>query len=285
MSDLGNLLKRARIDQGITLDQLQETTKIRKTYLEAIEEGNYKILPGNFYVRAFIKSYAEAVGLDQEEVLRLYRNVIPSANLEQVEPTRRKTRAPSNAQKLSKFASATLMIAFPLLIIGVIWYFVVQSYDPKQPDDDTAPITEQVQSEKDGNQLDEHGLIVQSPSPTPTPTPIIPEVSFLKAEKIADRITDVYEVRNSTELKIEVKITGDLCWMEVKKDSVSGKSIEQLTMKSGDEPKNWEVPGSAYLNIGRANAVEVRVNGALLNMGDSPNPKKFQINLISSETH
>lgn len=278
MSDLGNLLKKARIEKGISLDQLQETTKIRKTYLEAIEEENYKILPGNFYVRAFIKSYAEAVGLDQEQVLRMYHNVIPSTNLDAVEPQRRKHRAASNTQKLSKLASAALMIAFPLLIIGVIWYFFVQSYEPGQPKEDTAPLTNQMQNQNNLDKSGANAVSEPSVSPTPTPSPSIPEVSFLKAEKS----TDIYEVRNSSELNVEVKITGDLCWMEIKKDNSKGESIEQLTMHSGDDPKTWTVGGPAYLNIGRANAVEVRVNGTLLNMGNTPNPKKFQINLISS---
>lgn len=65
MSDLGYILRKTRLERKISLDDLQEVTKIRKRYLEAIEEGNYKVLPGSFYVRAFIKSYAEAVGLIQ----------------------------------------------------------------------------------------------------------------------------------------------------------------------------------------------------------------------------
>ena len=91
MSDLGQLLKKARTQKGITLDELQELTKIRKRYLEAIEEGNYKILPGNFYVRAFIKSYSEAVGLEPEEVLRLYRSVLPEPAPELVSEPKRRT--------------------------------------------------------------------------------------------------------------------------------------------------------------------------------------------------
>ncbi|MDG0793610.1 helix-turn-helix domain-containing protein [Cohnella ginsengisoli] len=61
---------------GYTLDDIQEITKIRKRYLEAIESGDYKVLPGSFYVRAFVKTYAETVGLDAEEVLRLYQKRI-----------------------------------------------------------------------------------------------------------------------------------------------------------------------------------------------------------------
>lgn len=69
MSEIGEILKEARIEQGYTLDDLQQTTKIQKRYLQAIEDGNTDILPGRFYARAFIKQYADIVGLDGEQLL------------------------------------------------------------------------------------------------------------------------------------------------------------------------------------------------------------------------
>ncbi|MFL6517543.1 MAG: helix-turn-helix domain-containing protein, partial [Bacillus sp. (in: firmicutes)] len=55
MTELGNRLKEARLAKGLSLDDLQSMTKIQKRYLIGIEEGNYASMPGNFYVRAFIK--------------------------------------------------------------------------------------------------------------------------------------------------------------------------------------------------------------------------------------
>lgn len=48
MSELGLQLKEARLQKGMSLDDVQEVTKIRKKYLEAIESGDYKVLPGSF---------------------------------------------------------------------------------------------------------------------------------------------------------------------------------------------------------------------------------------------
>lgn len=72
MSELGTKLRDARIEKGYTLNTLQQMTKIQKKYLQAIEEGNYDEMPGSFYVRAFVKQYADMVGLDGDELLTQY---------------------------------------------------------------------------------------------------------------------------------------------------------------------------------------------------------------------
>ncbi len=64
-------LKSEREAKGLTIDELHVRTKIDKKFLEAIEEGNYSIMP-DVYVRAFVKEYANELGIDTDEVLRKY---------------------------------------------------------------------------------------------------------------------------------------------------------------------------------------------------------------------
>nr|WP_253294198.1 helix-turn-helix domain-containing protein [Lysinibacillus capsici] len=119
-------MKEARLSKGYSLDDLQEITKIQKRYLIGIEEGNYSIMPGSFYVRAFIKQYAEAVGLDAEEILETYKNELPSTPNDQVSqsitnsPSRRKvTKGPSN--KMMEAMPKIIVALFIVVIIVVIW--------------------------------------------------------------------------------------------------------------------------------------------------------------------
>ncbi len=70
--ELGTLLKKAREEKGLSLDDIQEETKIRKKYLEAIEENNFEILPGNVYLKVFIKGYAREVGINYQALLENY---------------------------------------------------------------------------------------------------------------------------------------------------------------------------------------------------------------------
>ncbi|MFJ7729184.1 RodZ domain-containing protein [Neobacillus sp. NPDC097160] len=79
MTELGNRLKEARLAKGLSLDDLQTVTKIQKRYLIGIEEGNYSSMPGNFYVRAFIKQYAEALNLNPDEIFETYKSEIPAS--------------------------------------------------------------------------------------------------------------------------------------------------------------------------------------------------------------
>jgi cytoskeletal protein RodZ len=70
--ELGTLLKKARQEKELTLDDIQERTKIRKKYLEAIEANDFDILPGKVYLKVFVKGYAREVDINYKELLNYY---------------------------------------------------------------------------------------------------------------------------------------------------------------------------------------------------------------------
>nr|WP_239483962.1 RodZ family helix-turn-helix domain-containing protein [Paenibacillus rhizolycopersici] len=154
---MGQQLREARLARGLSLDDVQEMTKIRKRYLEAIEMGDYKVLPGSFYVRAFIKTYAETVGLDADELLAEHRQNVPSSAPEPtMEPVIQKRRSRQHNERNSKWLSTTLMWSFAVLILIVIYmYFSVwgnnkdEAEGNKEPD--PTPVT-QGKTPTNGNQ-------------------------------------------------------------------------------------------------------------------------------------
>src|SRR5262245_24957417 len=72
VTPLGDQLRAERERRGQVLEQVAEATKIRKTYLEALEGHDWKALPADVFTRGYVRSYAEYLGLDQEHLLKVY---------------------------------------------------------------------------------------------------------------------------------------------------------------------------------------------------------------------
>src|SRR4051794_5819264 len=69
MGELGAKLRGERERRGIGIDQVEAETRIRAKFLLALEEERFDLLPGPAYVRAFVRDYAEQLGLDPQELV------------------------------------------------------------------------------------------------------------------------------------------------------------------------------------------------------------------------
>ena len=64
MFEIGSSLREARLRQGIDFPALEQGTKIRAKYLRALEDEHFELLPAHTYVKGFLRSYADFLGLD-----------------------------------------------------------------------------------------------------------------------------------------------------------------------------------------------------------------------------
>jgi cytoskeleton protein RodZ len=71
---IGPILEKARKERGLTLDEAEHATKIRKRYLSGLEREDYGVLPDAVYARGFLKTYANFLGLDGEELAKELRD-------------------------------------------------------------------------------------------------------------------------------------------------------------------------------------------------------------------
>ena len=76
MSDFYKILKDTRIEKNIGLEEIHNRTKISLRFLQAIEQGNFEILPGP-YVRLFLRAYSKEIGLNPEKLLNEYNALYP----------------------------------------------------------------------------------------------------------------------------------------------------------------------------------------------------------------
>jgi Helix-turn-helix domain/RDD family len=93
-------LRRARMARGLSLTEISRRTRIGVAHLRKIDDGDLQGLPGGFYARAFVRAYAEAVGLDGELVVSRLANYLPSAE----------SAPPQSGQAALPYADAAALI-------------------------------------------------------------------------------------------------------------------------------------------------------------------------------
>ncbi len=128
MKELGLILREAREAKELSMAQVHERTRISSRYLEAIEEGNFEILPGEVYVKGFLQSYADCVGLDGGIIIEKYKQL--KAEKVAAEEERRRIEALSReeARQVARSGGGKLLAhwdrlnrsAKVLLVTGVV---------------------------------------------------------------------------------------------------------------------------------------------------------------------
>jgi len=73
MPGIGDTLREARMRQGLDIADVETRTKIRAKYLRALENEEFAMLPGATFVRTFLRTYAEQLGLDPHRLVDEYR--------------------------------------------------------------------------------------------------------------------------------------------------------------------------------------------------------------------
>ncbi|MFB9329767.1 RodZ domain-containing protein [Paenibacillus aurantiacus] len=294
MSDLGALLRKAREQRGYSLDDIQDLTKIRKRYLEAIEDGDYSILPGSFYVRAFVKNYAETVGLDAEEVLRLYQHEMPTPPQEPaVEPVQRPRRSQVHTtDRWSRWGFRALMWSFLILIVVIVYVFYINNpADDVNTADDQTKLTDKIDTGKpavtnpdntssgiaNGQNATKPETVTTDPVvPVTPPPPAIP--TLVKSSGSMD----YYEIATTGTHTIEIKATGGACWIGIRNKDRNGKYVENTTLQDGESITS-EFTGPTYISVAKANIVEVKVDGHLLDDGNKVSKShRFQLNFAET---
>ena len=77
---LGEKLREAREERGISLSEVAEQTRISPQYLESIENDDYRILPGGIFNKGFIKTFAKYVGVDEQEAMTDYSQIVSASS-------------------------------------------------------------------------------------------------------------------------------------------------------------------------------------------------------------
>lgn len=116
METLGKFLKRERELKNISLKEITINTRIREHLLKAVEEDQYDLLPSPIYVRGFLLAYAKYIGLDPNNVLFRYEEMIKKESVAEAKPQSQKN--------ISWNKKYIYMIGGIILICLVTSYFI-----------------------------------------------------------------------------------------------------------------------------------------------------------------
>ena len=81
MAELGEELRRERVRRNLTFKDIEQVLHIKTTYLEAIEDGNYAVIPGRVYAKGFIRNYGNYLGLDGDRLVKVYQNQVGEVDI------------------------------------------------------------------------------------------------------------------------------------------------------------------------------------------------------------
>ena len=229
MLDIGSILSEARKKVGLSLDDVEEATKIRRKYIKALEENNFEIIPGQVYVRGFLRNYARFLSLDGEELVQQYNE----ANRDQIE----NTDAPheTNIQKPEKTGKGHqkyLLAASVVVLVGFIYLLGTSnnSLQNKLSGSSKSPKAAQNQSH-----------VGAAPGGAVTKNP---------ANSASDELS-------LTGMDVVLQVTDAECWMRI---VVDDQNAFEGMVGPGDV-KTFKGKERVQLKLGNAGAVKVIVNG------------------------
>jgi cytoskeletal protein RodZ len=140
--EIGNSLREARVRRGIDFAQAEVATKIRGKYLRALEEEQFDTLPAETYVKGFLRTYAEYLGLDGQLYVDEYNSRFVIGEEQSEARARRSAARPQRRNRRIE----TNVVLIALAAIAVLTVIVISAWKasggkPTAPPKKAAPVT------------------------------------------------------------------------------------------------------------------------------------------------
>lgn len=122
MIRIGQRLKDARLAKGLSLEDVSRATKIRASFLVAIEKGEYNKLPSSSYAIGFVQNYAEFLGLPRREITALFRREFDGEKIYKVLPEGFIKEEQLTRRSFKVHQAIVPVIALLMLLVGFLFY-------------------------------------------------------------------------------------------------------------------------------------------------------------------
>jgi cytoskeletal protein RodZ len=255
---LGETLRQARLDKGVSLADAARDTRIRRSYLEALEAEDLASLPPVVYTRGFLKTYAEYLGLSGQSMVDLYQ---PTVRRESAPPALRpavpRVAIPRQIPLRPALYAVSSIVLIAVFGLAWNWYQDAQHALRDGADSALAAGRRGTPTATGARLPTPFPIAVASPSPTLTPTP--EPTPLPSPTPVIDGI--LVEFRTSARVYVEA--------------AVDGKQVVAETLAAGTKQTLPLAQDSVVMRASIGSAVDVTVNGAHQNPQTAADPVEF----------
>ena len=230
---IGERLRNAREARGWSLADVSELTRIRATFLQALEEEQFDRLPGRTYLKGFLRTYATALGLNPDELFEAYHLEFetpaqPIVGMHSAEVPIRPAARPSPFRRMITGVAALALVV--LVFLMYIGYQQLKRFNASvsRPDATAQPAPQPSPRPAP-----------PSPRPAPPPAPVAPPLPSAAAP-----------------LTVILRTTEE-SWIRIFAD---GRRVFQGVIAAGEE-RTWTAQRELTVRVGNAPGVSVEVNG------------------------
>ena len=280
MTEIGNSLREARIRKGLSIKDVEDRTKVRGRYLEALENDDFEVLPGPVYVKAFLRTYATFLKLDADALVTQYRSTyhseheqLPSVTREVMKTPKGRTRSRSRSQSRSRPAPLTppggdkrrgggqrrsprgyALLAFVAIVVvaALAWYYPGRSH--KATIDASSLTSSTITSTTSGGPGTSGGT-GDSTASTSTSVGSSSSTSAGQTQEASAATT-----LPGANLSFKIHVNSGSCWLIVHENSSGGAELYAGTLSAGGE-LTFASAKAYWVTLGAPEVVTVTLNG------------------------
>ena len=254
---IGEVLRLARTNQGLTLEELHKKTEIQLDMLEAMEADDFDQLPSPFYTRSFLRKYAWAVELDERIVLDAYDSgsmiTYEEVDVDEEELTGRRRSSKKNK---TSFLPLFYFILFALSIVIFVTYYV-WNYIQTQPERSSASSYSVVQATSSTSSATPSSTSSSSSSGSSNIEPAI----TVSGE--GNRVEVAYKTSKET-AKLQLSVSDARSWVSVSESELEGGVTLSPDNKSAETSVSTK--NSVTITLGVVKGVALTVDNQTVDL-------------------
>ena len=131
MFEIGNSLREARLRQGLDFPEIEQATKIRGKYLRALEEEQFEVLPAQTYVKGFLRSYADHLGLDGQLYVDEFNSRYVRGEIEEEEEQPFRPPSSPSWRRTGSFQGRAVLLTIAVIVGLTVFVFAAAKYGGK----------------------------------------------------------------------------------------------------------------------------------------------------------